>query len=88
MRCELSLIWWCMAFPQLTFAEMYADLFRDLLHKVATCTQSHTTFLMALMLRCNLELTNALQTDEAEVCLAFRKSEGTLRGGCSHLYCL
>lgn len=54
------------ALNELTFAEMYADLFRDLLRKVATCTQSHTTFLMALMLRCNLELTKALQADEAE----------------------
>jgi translation initiation factor 4G len=54
------------ALNELTFAEMYADLFRDLWRKVATCAQSHTTFLMALMLRCNLELTKALASDEAQ----------------------
>ena len=60
---------------QLTFAEMYADLFRDLYHKVSkNCAQNHTTFLMALMLRCNLELTKALKADAEEVC--FNRTKG------------
>uniref|UniRef100_A0A7S1JBS1 MIF4G domain-containing protein n=1 Tax=Eutreptiella gymnastica TaxID=73025 RepID=A0A7S1JBS1_9EUGL len=55
------------ALNELTFAEMYADLFRDLYHKVSkNCAQNHTTFLMALMLRCNLELTKALKSDAEE----------------------
>jgi hypothetical protein len=63
------------ALNELHFAEMYADLFCDLLRKVATCVQSHTTFLMALMLRCNLELTKALHTEEGEADQAAEKAE-------------